>query len=167
MVCPPDHRHAETGTCYVRHSCRCAPCAAREAARSRKYEPDRKRRRIADGADAQIPAWPTQRRLQALAAIGYSNTAIEAASGIPRMYVGRIQNGYLESVRVKRTAARAHKAFVQLRYTPAPVTQASTSVRNRAARKGWVAAAAWDDIDRDEYPVEQGGGLYGKGDVSA
>jgi hypothetical protein len=25
-ICPPDHKHAETGTCYQHHGCRCDPC---------------------------------------------------------------------------------------------------------------------------------------------
>lgn len=26
MICPSDHKHAATGTCYRKHRCRCADC---------------------------------------------------------------------------------------------------------------------------------------------
>jgi|GEM_PF-493719 len=32
-VCPPEHKHAESGTCYVHHQCRCAPCSEARGAR--------------------------------------------------------------------------------------------------------------------------------------
>lgn len=120
----------------------------------RSYYASDRVRALKAGGDAQIPALPTRRRLQALAALGYTTKAISELSGIRADHIGRIQNGHIQEVRVRRTAARAHRVFMSHGYTPAPVTQASIAVRNGAARKGWVAAAAWDDIDRDEYPAE-------------
>lgn len=38
-ICPPSHRHDETGTCYTRHGCRCGPCRIRRA----QYTLDRAR----------------------------------------------------------------------------------------------------------------------------
>lgn len=35
MICPPDHKHAEAGTCYVIHKCRCDECRAANARRAR------------------------------------------------------------------------------------------------------------------------------------
>lgn len=35
-ICPPDHRHAETPTCY-QHGCRCAGCRAAESRRQKRY----------------------------------------------------------------------------------------------------------------------------------
>lgn len=41
MMCPPDHKHGRTGTCYVAHKCRCDDCRAgraRAAARRRRLK---------------------------------------------------------------------------------------------------------------------------------
>src|SRR5690606_30501206 len=27
-ICPPEHKHSESGTCYVHHRCRCTDCSA-------------------------------------------------------------------------------------------------------------------------------------------
>ena len=35
-VCPPDHRHAEVGTCYGHHGCRCGPCRVAKTARKHR-----------------------------------------------------------------------------------------------------------------------------------
>lgn len=32
-MCPSDHKHGETATCYVHHHCRCQPCRASTKAR--------------------------------------------------------------------------------------------------------------------------------------
>ncbi|WAC65157.1 hypothetical protein OVA14_07085 [Agrococcus sp. SL85] len=37
FVCPDDHKHDETRTCYARHGCRCDACRARTAGESRAH----------------------------------------------------------------------------------------------------------------------------------
>ncbi|ONI62649.1 hypothetical protein CSIV_14335 [Microbacterium sp. CSI-V] len=32
-ICPPEHKHAETGNCYANHRCRCEPCRVASAQR--------------------------------------------------------------------------------------------------------------------------------------
>lgn len=34
-VCPPDHKHDQTGTCYHHHHCRCTPCVTHSNAETR------------------------------------------------------------------------------------------------------------------------------------
>lgn len=34
-ICPPDHKHGETSTCYGKHGCRCVSCAARQSLKCR------------------------------------------------------------------------------------------------------------------------------------
>lgn len=34
-VCPPEHKHSQTRTCYVNHSCRCTSCREGSAAEAR------------------------------------------------------------------------------------------------------------------------------------
>ena len=43
-VCPPDHRHSETGTCYAHHGCRCRGC---RDGMSRRQKQARVRRAVA------------------------------------------------------------------------------------------------------------------------
>lgn len=43
-ICPPDHRHSETGTCYAHHGCRCRGC---RDGMSRRQKQARVRRAVA------------------------------------------------------------------------------------------------------------------------
>lgn len=147
MICPPDHKHARTGSCYARHDCRCTPCRKRESARARPYDAAIRKRNLLHGGEAKTPAWPIQRRLQALAAVGYTTAAIERMTGIGAHYLGRIQNGHVRSVMVRRTAVVINRAFMEYGLQVADVTQASSRARNLAASKGWVPAAVWANID--------------------
>lgn len=36
MICPPEHKHHRTSTCYQEHRCRCGPCREQRNARSRR-----------------------------------------------------------------------------------------------------------------------------------
>lgn len=45
-VCPPDHRHGETMTCYGEHRCRCASCLEGNARRKREWRLRRRSRRV-------------------------------------------------------------------------------------------------------------------------
>ena len=44
-ICPPEHRHASTGTCYSTHGCRCPSC---RLAASKRQKRDRMRRAAAE-----------------------------------------------------------------------------------------------------------------------
>ena len=37
FVCPPDHKHGETLTCYGKHKCRCGDCRSIAVARAGEY----------------------------------------------------------------------------------------------------------------------------------
>lgn len=37
-VCPPDHKHAETTTCYIQHQCRCDECSEMNRARQNRRD---------------------------------------------------------------------------------------------------------------------------------
>lgn len=42
MICPPDHKHAATMTCYSKHGCRCDDCRTHNA-NARRAEKARRR----------------------------------------------------------------------------------------------------------------------------
>lgn len=230
-MCPPEHKHNQTGTCYTIHKCRCAPCkehnAAAERHRSRmkaygRYDnglvdaaPAREHirylqtfgygyRRIAElsgvgntaiesllygrkgvagdprfgealkritrtKADKILAVHPTistlaggtrissrgtQRRIQALARVGWSMSKQADIIGMEPTNLHRI----LHNTTVTVTTHRAVETmFTELwNQTPERVTQwdqtAYTRTVNFAKRHKWVSPLAWDDIDNDPAP---------------
>ena len=139
-VCPPDHKHAATGSCYTGHKCRCEPCRDRASRRARF---DRIRR--AKLGPQLIPALGTQRRIRALQAIGWDMKRIGEHAGMSRAAVSMIVHPDRTTCTM-RTAARIARVYEELSARPGPSRQA------RVMSRKWPSPLAWDDIDRDEYP---------------
>lgn len=89
-----------------------------------------------------VDATGTMRRLQALAAIGYTNRQLAATIGIWPATVGRILHGELTQV-LAATARNTTAAYRDLSRRPGP----SQRTRSRARQEGWHGPMAWDDID--------------------
>jgi len=92
----------------------------------------------------QVPAMFARRRLQALAAIGWTQAAIIDTSGIPR---GTINSALYRSDQI---TADTHQAIRWIYEPMSASPQDGTSAhraRLNAARNGWAPPAAWDDID--------------------
>lgn len=130
-------RHG-TEAAYSYYDCRCP--TAREA--WRLY---RKRRREGRADPRMVDPTGTRRRLQALAAIGWSPhllarelgfTATNAVRHLMRTGRGKINT---------RTAEAVRHLYDRLSMTPGP----STRARNHARRAGWAPPLAWDDHDLD------------------
>jgi hypothetical protein len=96
------------------------------------------------GSDPLVPHTGTFRRIQALLAIGWSHSHIEAHTGIatgPLMAKAR--------PRVRRSTHDLMAAcYRDLATHPGP----SAIARARAAARGYVSPAGWNDIDRDPHP---------------
>lgn len=237
-VCPADHKHAESSTCYKQHQCRCDPCRlehnAWEVKRERlkaygrfdhglvdaepvrehlhrlaefgigykraatlagvgntavrnliwgRQDPGRRHgspmKRVkretaeeilavkpdlsllADGA--RIPARGTHRRLQALVAIGWSQSKLGARLGItPANFSSMMQR---EHVRVS-LHRKVAELFDELWATEPPQERAAdrasyTRALGFAKARRWVPPLAWDDIDNDPEPpvAEDDGGI--------
>jgi hypothetical protein len=227
-VCPPDHKHQATGTCYNQHLCRCDACrkGRADAARARKraqlygrwtppdvIDADIVRRRIeqltefgiginrlgriarfpmiqrvvygytddhgcrvtmrtvagpkarrllairptldliADGA--RIPARGTHRRLQALVAHGWSELELSRRLEVSTNEVNRILRADVVTGGTHRAVASLFDALWDVMPPTATPAERGNRVRslNLAARKGWVPALAWDDIDLDDAPA--------------
>lgn len=91
--------------------------------------------------EAFIPATGTRRRLQALAAAGWTMGWVAEQLGVS---LAMVSDTALNSEQV--TAARARQIrdiFNAHAYKPGP----SDLCRRRSIGKGWAPAAAWDDID--------------------
>lgn len=97
---------------------------------------------------ALVPALGTARRLQALGAIGYSQTAIAARMGMER---GNLS--LLILAKQSRVTISTYRAvcdlFSELWQTPQSGVEADRA-RALAKRHRWVGPLAWDDFDHDE-----------------
>lgn len=153
-ICPPDHRHAETLTCYTHHRCGCVDCRAGQ--REYKYWRNHMLRAgRADTLDSTIDGRGTRRRLHALQALGWSGTVLAHHLGVDDALVGRWSRA--EHV-TRSTATRVAALYERLSGSVPPARTPAekvsvTKARRHAARNGWVTPLAWDDIDTDEHPA--------------
>lgn len=98
-------------------------------------------------ARGSIGATGTMRRLQALAAIGWTLQDVADRTALPFSTLASIRSGVTTAVRV-HIAQAIGAVYDQLCMTPGP----SARSRAHAVKVGWVSALAWDDIDTDEHP---------------
>jgi hypothetical protein len=242
-VCPPEHRHAEVGTCYVIHRCRCTPCrelnGARERERNRLKAYGRYDKGLVDAAPvrahveflrssgmgyktiaaragvgttgvrtliygredyvdggkgprhgemlkqvarvkaekilavqptlenlpqiAHVSARGTIRRVRALIAFGWSQTAIAAAVGVDegtlslvmRRYAAAESRGRAARVKVRASTARAMvRAYEQMSSTPPPRDDWQSRINySRSVRigreRGWPLPMDWEAFDNE------------------
>ncbi len=99
-------------------------------------------------APTRVAAVGTVRRIQALACIGWAAKQTGQDAGLTSSFTGDLVAGAYQ--RIPRAAAVAVDEVFRARcMTPGP----SSVARTVAARNGWVAPLAWDDIDDpDEQP---------------
>lgn len=99
-----------------------------------------------------VPALGVQRRVRALAALGYTSRQIAAEAGVEKCVVDRA----LRSVGATMLHCNAEplvRAFNRLAMTPA-AGPLSVRQRNFAKRSRWAPPLAWDDIDNPKaHPV--------------
>lgn len=147
-------RHG-TESAYDNHGCRCPE--AREANRINE-----KRRREGRHTKPFVDPTGTTRRLQALAALGHSGTALAAELGVARQRILEIRNTRLQIRR--ETAAQIADLYDRLSMTPGD----SEVTKGRAAAKGWAPPLAWDDEAIDDpaaQPVTAEGRSRGRVDL--
>ncbi len=104
-----------------------------------------------------VPATDTVRRLQALVAIGYTQTQLSERLGMQVTNLSHLIHGQRERV-TAATYVAALELFRQLWSQPPSGTRADQA-RAVARGNGWVGPLAWDDIDDpDEQPNIDGEG---------
>ncbi|MCZ4498522.1 MAG: hypothetical protein JWQ74_1075 [Marmoricola sp.] len=138
---PEDPRHGKYAG--ERAGCRCAPCR-----RARYLYNIRMRQDHDRGIRRNIPAIGTQRRIQALQAMGWTLTDLQDRTG---MFVSNLHRLSTRQDRVllyvyQRIAA----VYDELCMTPGP----SSRMRAIAKNKGYAPPLAWDDIDNDASPAD-------------
>jgi hypothetical protein len=94
-----------------------------------------------------LPARGAHRRIQALIAIGWTQSALEDLVDI------NVSDILHRDAITKDTADTVAALYAHLELTPAPDSPASRSARRLAARNGWAPPLAWDDIDNDPTPI--------------
>lgn len=99
---------------------------------------------IWSGTAGRAPTLGSQRRLQALAWLGYSGTAIQAETGISFVTIAQIQRGETSFIRASQHHA-IKDAYERLECTPRVGPQSVAHAR----RNGWLPPATWDNPDTD------------------
>lgn len=137
-VCPDDHKHDATLTCYHHHRCRCDACTARAIA----YQA-RTRRLVAYGRwQPLVPATRARNHIRVLSAFGVGHRRVATLAGIASTHVADISSGLTRRVspaveaRVLAIAVDA-SSFAKGQLIPA------TGVRRRLQalmRIGWSPA---------------------------
>jgi plasmid maintenance system antidote protein VapI len=79
MICPPEHKHGETGTCYVIHKCRCDACRAAQASRESRRNRLKAYGRYDNGL---VDAAPVREHVEALRAAGMGYKTIGKRAGV-------------------------------------------------------------------------------------
>lgn len=103
---------------------------------------------------AKVGVTGTQRRLQALQAVGWSPLLIAADLTATANYLSKISRGRVPKVTV-RTAISVRDVYERLwAAEPPQATQMertiATRMRRKAARNGWAPPMAWDDETIDD-----------------
>jgi transcriptional regulator with XRE-family HTH domain len=78
-MCPAHHKHAETGTCYVIHKCRCDECRAAKTARESRRNRLKAYGRYDSGL---VDAAPVREHVERLRAAGMGYKTIGARAGV-------------------------------------------------------------------------------------
>lgn len=171
IMAADDPRHGQRKGYYAHRregSPACGPCKRAAAAAEARYVMLRNQ-----GIQSRIDPTGTQRRLQALVAMGYTWRAIDRHLGHQNL-AEKWGNGRLRYV-FPATATKVAKVYEKLSMTLPPnqtsrEKAAVTKARNIARRNGWPPPLAWDNIDNpDEQPrgwqrdVPRGGGWSGAG----
>ena len=93
-ICPPDHKHALTSTCYTTHKCGCADCRARRA-RDGRASAERARKGL---AQLQVDVHPVHKHVRALMSDGWRIADIAKVAGVSVPTVARISRLAVRSV---------------------------------------------------------------------
>lgn len=132
-ICPPDHKHDQTSTCYTLHRCGCDRC--RQANRARA---ERRRKRIAYGRHQPRLASTTEARahMLKLRALGMPAHVVASQAGVSRGVAQRIAAG-------TQTTANRTTVVRILAVQPAPTLATKVSSIGAQRRLQALAYMGW------------------------
>lgn len=156
QLCNLTHPHKHGGAnCYDVGKCRCASCTDGNSARTRH----RRRLKAYGQWEGLVNSTGSQRRIQGLQLLGFTFDQIGAAAGVNRNTVWRV---LIEQTIEPKTRDRINVAFKELLRTPDAGLSKRTARLSKA--KGYVSAYAWDDIDTDSEPADDGAQIALRGE---
>lgn len=144
----PAPRHGTYGAYQV--GCRCDDTKEIGRVRGKRYRQGRH-------APSFAPVLGSQRRLQALMALGYSLVRLGLAMGIAPQHLRVLLNAHRPRVTLQ-TAAKVAAVYDNLCMTVPEKEYNNNSVgltRALAARRGYAPPLAWDDIDNPSEQPQQ------------
>lgn len=149
---PDDPRHGRNAG-YLAHwkegEDACPPCL-----RAHKRNQQEFLVRQARGEVRSVDATGTRRRVQALAAIGWSVMEQARQLGVAEMAI----RGILAKTSIWASTATRHAAlYDRLIALPPPTGRGPTAARTHAAKHGWAPPSAWFDIDDPDEQPDFGG----------
>lgn len=152
---PDDQRHGTYAGAvkhYFERSETCRPC--KDAAAD--YRRNQRARRYLARGPLIVPAIGTQRRVQALCALGYHMREIDEALGHKWGYVSQLKRYDTVYRSTALAVADLYNRWSAVVPEPTPLR-----IRQRkiAAARGWAAPLCWDNIDN---PREQPKGMLGQ-----
>lgn len=150
MLPDDDHRHGTT-TGY-RLGCR-SDCCRRPVAAQRADQ--RKRYYLQRTNTFMVPSLGTVRRVQALAALGWSISEVSRRAGYTRSHLNlMVQRASIRRATADHIAAVYEELSMSLPPEETREQKVSASrVRRLARERGWLPPLAWIDIDDpDEHP---------------
>lgn len=141
-ICPPEHKHARTPTCYRAHGCGCADCRAANTARC--YE---RKKLIAYGRwqPTLVDSTPAHEHLIRLTKMGMSTVGIANASRVDANAIRAILRGNKDTGRIPERIF--HKTATRILAVPADLSSLPDDMRVNArgtrrrlqalATRGW------------------------------
>jgi hypothetical protein len=146
--CPLARHVHGTYTAYNADGCRCLECRVGHGT----YRQNRRRMMAYGRWKPFVDPAGSMRRLQALAAIGWSIAYVAPLTGRSPEEVRRISRG--EHTKLLRPTADAiRRVYDELSMTPRPTKGSNGSVQkiiNKARQEGWPPPLAWDDESIDD-----------------
>lgn len=143
----PRARHAHgTRKAYNQDGCRCVDCRAAKAA-------DDRRARVERTPPAWEPRAGTRRRLQALAADGWSLTYIAQHAHLSRDEISKLRTSSSDRILIT-TATHIRAVYERLWPLSPPPGYSSDRAQRTAEAAGWAASWRWEGIDIDDPAAE-------------
>lgn len=143
-LCPPDHKHGQTPTCYRGHKCGCDEC--RQANTDRCYA---RKKLIAYGRPTSTltsPA-PARERIRELLRNGWGTKAIAQAAGVHpttvQLLVGRKGSQRAQTIR----SETAEKILAVTIDTAAPVPTALVNAQGAVRRIRALGTLGWSQVE--------------------
>lgn len=153
-ICPDDHKHGETPTCYRAHKCSCTPCceANTERGRARKALLER-----GSPTSSKVPVLPVQDHIADLLTAGFPRSTVAAMARVGTETLFDIESASPDHRIYPTTANKILAVDADLEFVPAHLFITARGVQRRIralAARGWsleeiARLLGWSDARRE------------------